>query len=146
MHSSRMRTARSLTISRHVLCMPPATMHGPRNHACPPQLCTPPYHACPPQPCMPPLSCMPPCNHACPPYHACPHNHTCPLPPPTTHAPPPATHACPPVNRITDTCKNITFPQLRLRAGINAESFVSLPYLSIISVCDHLCIFVDLSN
>ena len=24
-----------------------------------------------------------------------------------------------PVNRITDTCKNITFPQLRLRAVIN---------------------------
>ena len=25
----------------------------------------------------------------------------------------------PPVNRITDTCKNITLPQLRLRAVIN---------------------------
>ena len=40
--------------------------------------------------------------------------------PAATHAGiPPAMHAAiahPPVKRITDTCKNITFPQLRLRA------------------------------
>ena len=36
-------------------------------------------------------------------------------PPRTRHPPGPDT---PPVNRITDTCKNITFPQPRLRAVI----------------------------
>ena len=29
----------------------------------------------------------------------------------------------PPVNRMTDRCKNITFPQLRLRAVINVQVF-----------------------
>ena len=89
MHS-RMCTTRSLTVS-----------HAPHNHA----------H--PPQPCMPPCNHTCPHNHACPPTMHAPHSHThtplqpC-MPPTTTHAPP--------VNRITDTCKNITFPQLRLRA------------------------------
>ena len=68
-------------------CMP-LTMHAPpTTHA--------PGHACP-LPCMPlplPQTCMPLC-------HACPLRHTRPPPP---------------VNRITDTCKNITFPQFRLR-------------------------------
>ena len=80
-----MRTARSLTVSCHILCTPPATTHTPCNHACPPAI----MHA-PPQPCTHPH------NHAC---HAC--------PPQTTHVPP--------VERITYACKNITFPQLRLR-------------------------------
>ena len=201
MHSSRMRTTCSLTISHCVLCTPqqpcmspynhacttphnhvcppqpcmaPTTMHAPCNHTCPPQPhtphnhapplqppppttmhvphnhtppqpCTPlqphppqpcmspttmhvPHnHACPPQPCMPPTTMHAPCNHVCPPAatHA-PHNHTCPpqphMPPcnhtctPHNHTCSPATTHAPPVNRITDTCKNITFPQLRLWA------------------------------
>ena len=49
-----------------------------------------------------------------PPYHACPF---------TTHAPLhhawPLCHTCPPVNRITDRCKNITFPQLRFADSNN---------------------------
>ena len=64
MHSSRMRTARSLTVSCRIPTPPPrATMHAPplrSNHACPPD-----------QPCMPPPQeqpRMPPrCNHTCPP-------------------------------------------------------------------------------
>ena len=86
MHSSRMRTARSLTVSCHILCMPPsnhthppATMHAPQQPCIPPQPSTPCNHACPP------CSHTPPLNHACPPttVHA-PCNHT---PPTTTHAP-----------------------------------------------------------
>ena len=123
MHSSRMRTARSLTVSRRVLCMPPqqphmppATTHAPYNHT--PNHAYPYNHTCPPQPCMSP------------------HNHTHPpqpcMPPTTTHAPttmldPPATMHAPPVNRITDTCKNITFPQLRLRAVISPVIYLSTP-------------------
>ena len=95
MHSSRMRTARSLTVSHR------------KNHAHPPS-----NYACPPweQPHMPPGS-----NHACPPRattHAPGSNHarspratthaplgatTCPTPPgATTHAPPGSNHAHPP--------------------------------------------------
>ena len=80
-----------------------------------------------------------PARHACmPPCHVCPHHtpramhalhHACPpathappipcKPPSATHAPlpcmpPSATHP-PAVNRITDRCKNIAFPQLLLR-------------------------------
>ena len=91
MHCSRMRTARSLTVSHCIQknwknhahppratmhaspweqpCMPPqATMHAPpaTMHTPPEQPCMPPQsnHACPPwkQPCMPPWS-----NHARPP-------------------------------------------------------------------------------
>ena len=79
MHSSRMRTARSLTVSRRILRTPPsnhahplATMHVPHNHACPLQ------------------PCIPPNNHACPP--ATTHAH----PPATTHAPLPVTTYVPP--------------------------------------------------
>ena len=115
MHSSRMRTARSLTVSCCILCTPPG------NYACPPQLCMPPTamhapynHTCPPQPCTPP------CNHTHPPQpHTSPGNHACPpatTPPRATmHAPwqphmPPGNHACPlPPRGQTDTCKNITF-------------------------------------
>ena len=87
MHSSRMRTARSLTVSRSIC------------HACP--LCythPSPCHACPP-PCMPPAMHThphhamhaPPTMHA---PHACPPAMHAPLPctPPTMHAP---CHACP---------------------------------------------------
>ena len=78
MHSSRMRTARSLTVSRSIChtrpppCMPPAMLTS--------------------LPCMPPamhapLPCMPPC-------HAHPTCHVCPF---AMHAPPamPAPHARP---------------------------------------------------
>ena len=72
MHSSRMRTARSLTVCRSrsiwggacMACMPPTchacppTMHAPLPH-------TPPCHACPPI-THAPLPCTPPC-HARPP-------------------------------------------------------------------------------
>ena len=86
MHSSRMRTARSLTVSHR------------KNHACPPRANT---HAPPVQPCTPS-----PSNHAHPPRattHAPreqPHtppqsNHACP-PGATTHAPPRATTHAPP--------------------------------------------------
>ena len=101
MHSSRMRTTRSLTVSRRILCIPPATMHTPATMHAPRQPCTPPgNHACPPQPCMPP------CNHTCPPttMHA-PGNHACPQQPrmpPSNHALPKL--ARPPVDRILDTC------------------------------------------
>ena len=82
-----------------------------------------PYHACP-SPCMPP-PCMPPCTpcHAPAmhvPCHACPH-YTCPL------------HACSPVNRLTDRCKNITFPQLCLQAE-TVELLVNKPLLNVAGV------------
>ena len=107
-----MLTARSLTVSRRILCTPPttmhahplATMHTPNNHACP--LAT--MHPTPWQPCTPPTTmhapwqpCTPPSNHACPPdNHACPHTTTH-APLATMHAPqqpcmPPGNHTCPP--------------------------------------------------
>ena len=79
MHSSRMHTARSLTVSR---CIP----HTPPCHHAHP-LCH--HHTCPPLPQMPPS--LPPC-----------------MPPITTHVPSATTHA-PLVDRMTDMCKNITF-------------------------------------
>ena len=99
MHSSRMRTARSVTVSHRILCTPgnhtcpPTTMHTPQ------QPCTPhSNHACPPATMHTPLQLhMPhPCNHACPHNHACsPGNHTCPPasmhPPQIMHAPQPHT-------------------------------------------------------
>ena len=92
MHSSRMRTARSLTISHSICCgthAPPA-MHAPLCH-------THPLPLMPPMPHMPPchahlLPCMPPTMHT--PHHACPP----PCMPPVTHAPPAMhdpCHACP---------------------------------------------------
>ena len=116
MHSSRMRTARSLTVSHQ------------KNHACPPRS----NHACPPRATThtPPQS-----NHAHPPRatthppgattHAPPgSNHAPPreqphMPPPgSNHACPPQEQPCmspweqqrtPPPRGQTDTCKNITF-------------------------------------
>ena len=76
MHSSRMRTTRSLTVSRRILCTtPPATTHAPLATMHTPQ-----------QPCMPPS------NHAHPlaTTHV-PSNHT--RPPATMHAPLAARHA-----------------------------------------------------
>ena len=140
MHSSSMRTARSLTVyhcrsacwGMCMACMPPAT-HAPC-HACPPAMYTP--HHTHPLPCMPhchacPLSHMPPTTHA-PTTHA-PH-HTC---PPTTHAP---CHACPlamhaPLpcmppchvrppwkETLTHTTQNITLTQTSFVGGKNSHS------------------------
>ena len=129
MHSNRMCTAHSLTVSCRILCMlppqprmapcnhtwPPATTHAPYNHAPPSN------HAHPPATMHTPLATMhPPSNHACPPNHACPWQ-PC-TPPATMHAPwqpcmPPSNHACPsatthaplatmhgpPMDRILDT-------------------------------------------
>ena len=98
MHSSRMRTTRSLTIShckkkteKKITHAPPQITHAPPKKLRTPEKIT---HA-------------PRKNYACPPEKI-------------THAPPgkPRTSPPPPVNRITHTCKNITFPQLRLRAVI----------------------------
>ena len=112
-----MRTARfsgrlSTHAPSHAAPLPECALH----HACPlHHICSPsrnmlplphtPFHlACLPFPCMPPFI-----TRAPPPFimHA-------------THAPftmhtPFATNIPPPMNRITDMCKNITFPQLRLR-------------------------------
>ena len=102
-------------------CMPPwsnhahppgATMHAPQsNHACPPGATT---HAPLEQPRMPPGATMhaPPEQPGMPPQS----NHTCPLPQSNHARPPPSNHACPPVKRMTNWCKNITLPKLRLRA------------------------------
>ena len=134
MHSSRMRTACSLTVSRRILRMPPRgkTIHTAQEKPCTPtqeKPCMPPGekprmpprktthappgkkpHTPPPtwqNPCMPPQKKphMPPSkNHAC-----------CPSPqqklrlPPHNHMPLQATTHAPPVNRITDACENITF-------------------------------------
>ena len=132
MHSSRTRTARSLTVSRSICHACPPVMHAPLPctpcHACPPPAThtSPAMHA-PSAMHVPPATHAPcamhaPC-HACPlprtpPCHACPPCHTChahPLPHmPPCHAHPlamhtpchacPPCHACtPPVDRILDT-------------------------------------------
>ena len=92
MHSSRMRTARSLIVSPYLVVF----------HACPPSSpCT------PPSPCMPPFSTYPTSlRHTCPPATThTPSNRACPLattyPLATMHAPqqpctPPSNHTCPP--------------------------------------------------
>ena len=98
MHSSRMRTASTLTACRrgmcgmHALlpCTPPAT-HTPY-HTCPPAMHT-------PWPCMPlPLAMHPPTMHP-PAMHAPPpHMPPCHTPPLATNTPPhmPPCHAWPP--------------------------------------------------
>ena len=115
-----MRTARLLTVSRHILrtppcqpCMPPgnharppATMHAPRQAHMPPD-----NHTCPPATMHTPQQPhMPPGNHACPSatMHAPlqprmpPGNYTCPrqtcMTPASMHTPPPGNHACHPSN------------------------------------------------
>ena len=122
MHSSRMRTARSLSVSRSICCgthaplprTPPA-MHPPATHAphtplpCTPAPLprTPPSHTCPPAmytpvPCMPPAMqsspqpCMPPATHA-----------PQPCMPPATNAPQPCMppcHTCPPAMHAPLPC------------------------------------------
>ena len=124
-HSSRMCTAHSLTVSRHILCNPPS------NHACPPQPCMPPCnHACPPSNHTCPLATMhPPHNHACPPQPCMPptttdatplqplmppSNHSFPLA--TTHAPPATMHTPRGQNSWHTLLKILPCPKLRLRA------------------------------
>ena len=98
MHSSRMRTARSLTVSHGICRGTHVPCHTQPHHACPlphmPPATHAPYHACPPSHAWPPAMHAP--CHAHPPCHACPLPcmppcHTCPLKcmPPATHAPPP---------------------------------------------------------
>ena len=69
--------------------------------------------------CMPPLPCMSPNMHVPLTMHA-PFCHTFPtslhMPLPLPHTPPPTMHVPPWPEWLTDRCKNITFPQLRLRA------------------------------
>ena len=101
MHSSRMRTARSLTVSRRILRTAPlpeknharpqkkTCTHIGKNHARPWKK----PHTPRKKPCMPPRS-----NHAPPPPR---NNHACP--------PPWSNHSRPPRCGQTDTCKNITF-------------------------------------
>ena len=74
MHSSRMRTTRSLTISCSICHAHPPAMHAP-------------FHACHPPATHAPLPCTSPCHAWCP----C-HTHPCHACPPATHAPP-ATYA-----------------------------------------------------
>ena len=103
MHSSRMHTARSLTISRIIChaCPPPHT--PPAMHNPPPAMHIPPAMHTTPLPSMPPchthpLPCMPlPCTPSLA-MHT-PPGHACPL----------VTHAPSPMDRMTDICKNITF-------------------------------------
>ena len=126
MHSSRMRTARSLTVSCLILRTPPHNHSSPSNHACP---CN---HACQP------ATTYAPSNHAHPPAtmhapqqpHTPPSNHAHPPQPhtpqqPCTHwqtcMPPQATTHAPPMNRMTDRCKNIALPQTSFAGGNKIE-------------------------
>ena len=45
---------------------------------------------------------------------------------------------CTPVNRITDRCTNITFPQLRLRAVISISPDVCVMWYSLLLLCSVL--------
>ena len=118
MHSSRMHTAHSLTVSCSIcsgVCvpdMPPLpfmhpAMHTP-HHAYPLPCMPPATHAPPPH--IPPLPCMPPSAMHTPchthPHHAYPH-HTCPLPCTGRYPPPPS------VDRQTPVKHNLH--KLRLR-------------------------------
>ena len=127
MHSSRMCTARSLILSPYLVeshAHPPgATMHAPpRATMHTPRATT---HAPQEQPRMPPQSnhARPQSNHACPPRAAmhAPQSTTMHAPPPqSNHAcPSQSNHAHPPVDRMTDTCKNITLPQTSFAGGNN---------------------------
>ena len=120
-----MRTARSLTVSRHILCTSPASMHNPCNHTCPPH-----NHICPPQPHMPPTTTYAHHNHACPPIimHA-PHNHKCPLQP---CMPPPCNHTCP--------HNNICPPQPCMPpTTTNAPHNHTHPPATMHTPCNHAC-------
>ena len=123
MHSSRMRTVRSLIVSHRIPHKPPLPRMPPF------------HHTHPPSPCMLPFAPYPLC-HACPLCYECPPfathaplpctppfaMHAPPLPrmPPSPHMPPFTMHTpwqprmtprqpyTPPRGQ-TDTCKNITF-------------------------------------
>ena len=76
------------------------------------------------------LYCMHAPCHTCMPCHICMPCHACSK---AMHAPCHAqlhAHMPSPVDRITDRCKNITFPQLRLRALINLRCDWTLNPLS----------------
>ena len=79
MHSSRMRTARSLIISPYLIvshtCPPPSSCMPPLHHACPLS-----PHMPPPLPCMPPFAMHAPLTMHTPLCHTCPPlgNHACP--------------------------------------------------------------------
>ena len=160
MHSSRMHTARSLTVSPCLIishaCPPPQS-----NHTCPPS-----NNAGPPpeQPCMPPRATthIPRAtmyalqsNHACTPPRATTHapREQPHMPPKQPRMPPQSNHACPPkqpcmpppqnnharldpVNRMTNWCKNITLPQTSFAGGKYDLLFV---IYSPIDRDQHLC-------
>ena len=108
MHSSSMRTAHSLTISRSIC-------HAwPPSHACPPPRMPPAMHAS--LPCMPSVMHTSPTMHA--PRHAHPATMHASLPhmaPHHAHPHPPAKHDPPPpwTEFLTHASENITLPQLR---------------------------------
>ena len=143
MHSSRMRTARSLTVSRSIC------WRGHACHTCLPAMHAPLPHMCPfnvlPVPHMPPSTTHAPAMHT--PCHACPPATHAPLPctPSVMHTPlpcmPPAMHApchvCPlpcmplafmphthphtrppPPRGQTDTCENITAVKMDQDGGV----------------------------
>ena len=92
MHSSRMRTARSLIVSPYLVI---SHACPPSNHACPPRS----NHACPPgatthAPCEQP--CTPQSNHAPPLEQPCmtPWSNNAHPPGATMHAPSQSNHAC----------------------------------------------------
>ena len=91
MHSSRMRTGRTLTVFRGRT--PPPKKKIWKN---PPSRQEP-----PPPPGRPPLQADPPSPPGRPPLQA--------------DTPPPGRPPPPPVNRITDTCKNITLAKTSFR-------------------------------
>ena len=123
MHSSRIRTACSLTVS-HSIChacslphMSPSATHTPLPFMPPTMHAPSPCHTHPPTTyapllCTPPMPCMPPAMHV-----TC---HTCPLPctPPATHAPCHAyplphtlhCHTCPPCNTCPQACTPLPLP------------------------------------
>ena len=131
MHSSRMRTARSLTVSPY-LVVSHAPPPGATTHAPPPEAA---MHTPQEQPCMPPRATMHTplpraTTHAPQSNHACPHPWEQPCPPPKQphmpplgqpYTPPQATTHAPPVNRMTNRCKNITLPQTSFAGGNNCH-------------------------
>ena len=84
MHSSRMRTTRSLIVSRHIPRMPPLCHtylpFAMRTHPSFTTHAPPDNHACPQQPCTPPATTHAPQQPHMPQQQPC-------MPPPTTHAP-----------------------------------------------------------
>ena len=121
MHSSRMRTARSLTVSRRILCTPPHNhAWSPGNHAHPPG-----NHAHPQQPRTPPNNHTPPGNHACPPATThTPSNHTCPLQQPCTL---PSNHTCPPLATTHTPPETMHAPQQPRTPPGNHTSPATMP-------------------